>query len=246
MGNENDSRQGIDHRDLLRGLLAWLRIAGVAATRTRIVKFLYLADLQHARHHGGHHLTGWSWRVDKFGPLALEALRLLDQGVAEGWLRATAPLSNEPDEAGRAMFYDLPDENIEAVADALPAGLGKVRTWIRKYGDDTNRLLRFVYASTEPMADAHDGDELDFSKANAVPPPGLLRGRQLKKPEKTRFFALLDQIRQRHEHAQREADLLQDGPRDDAYSAGLPAEGDGPVGQIILDFPQRRGGGRWD
>jgi len=74
---------------LLEGIIAWMRTEGVAPTRTRIVKFLYLADLQYARYHDGKTFTGWRWYTDSFGPFATEALRLLDEGVNEGWLRTT-------------------------------------------------------------------------------------------------------------------------------------------------------------
>jgi hypothetical protein len=78
-----------DTKALIRTLVGWMRNEGVAPTRTRLVKFLYLADLQYARYHGGNTLTGWRWYAYSFGPFAVEALRELDRSVEEHWLVST-------------------------------------------------------------------------------------------------------------------------------------------------------------
>ena len=43
-------------------------------TPIRIVKFLYLLDLYHARTSDGRTLTGWPWRFVHYGPFCGEAL----------------------------------------------------------------------------------------------------------------------------------------------------------------------------
>jgi len=156
--------RSVEPKALLRGIIKVMRRQRMAPTRTRLVKLLYLADLHHARHHDGATLTRWHWYVGPFGPVAKEALSLLDQGVAEGWLRLwDSGLTDANEDTGRrtAVVYDLEgDEPAE-----LPAGYGRLEEWIARYGDTTNGLLRFVYGNTEPMLVANPGEDLDFTTA---------------------------------------------------------------------------------
>ena len=57
-------------------------------TPVRIVKFLYLADLYHARIAEGLTLTGWKWTFIHYGPFCSESLQVLEKaermGLIEG------------------------------------------------------------------------------------------------------------------------------------------------------------------
>lgn len=229
---------------LLKAVIAWMRGEGVAPTRTRIVKFLYLADLQYARYHGGKTFTGWRWYTDSFGPFATEALRLLDQGVNESWLKTTVLEREEEAEldrqSGQTFIYDLPDfEAGERAREQVPLGFGAVRSWIKKYGSDTNALLRFVYGNTEPMENAAEGVTLDFTTARPISVVKPIPGRELTKQERQKMNDLLTRMRTKYQAIRAENNAMHWGPYDDAYYEGLPRETETPTGTIVLRFPKK-------
>lgn len=211
--------------DILRGIIRWCRQEDVAATRTRLMKLMYLADLHFARNHDGATATGWRWRLDAFGPLAAECYALLERGEAEGWLRHFEKADAEGRD-GATHFYYLP---AEAPAVDL-GGLGRVKTWIKTYGHSTHDLLRFVYGETEPMQTAVPGEELDFS--TALPPPKWIQAEPLTKKARKRLHSLVKEIVAR----QVEATPIPEMPRDEGYYQGLPKEE--PIGlfELRLEF----------
>ncbi len=218
---------------LLRGIVKVMRKEGIAPTRTRIIKFLYLADLHYARSHDGKTVTEWGWYVGPFGPIAREALALLDDGVREGWLRSSESAEDEVDEdtsRRTAIFYDLADD-----FDAeLPTGFVKLMDWIKQYGDATNRLLRFVYGNTEPMLVAAPGDELDFGTAmrRAQERPVVTR---LSAKDRKKAKALIKSIAS----SVVEPPPVEEpeGLYDDAYRDGVPKEEALPAkGDFVLEF----------
>jgi hypothetical protein len=228
----------IDTKTLTRGLIAWMRREGVAPTRTRLVKFLYLADLQHARYKGGETITGWRWYTGPFGPVAVEALRLLDDGVKAGWLRRwDAGEDDQADDERRAVGYDLLDA--DATLDgSMPLLLGKVRDWIKRYGDSTPRLLRFVYGNTEPMELARDGDVLDFARARP-PGPGPAIDSHVPKKQAKKLDELMKRLRLEYAANRSSVVAFPDGPHDEEYYAGTPEEDRLPSAEFILRFPNR-------
>ncbi len=228
----------MDAQKLTLSVIAAMRREGVAATRTRLVKFLYLADLQYARFHGGQTLTGWCWYVGPFGPVAAEALALFDRGVSEGWLGLWAADATEPDEdqqAARAVIYNIGEQHSEE-ENELPVKLGKLRDWIRRYGDSTNRLLGFVYGNTEPMERARPGEVLDFSTAIPPGPGAAIKDRDIGRKDQKKLDELMRKLRA--EHAQKLAAnaAFADGPNDDEFRTGIPRDGNLPSGPFILSF----------
>ena len=228
-----------ENEELLRGIIALMAQEGVAPTKTRLMKFLYLADLHHARFNNGRTLTQWTWRVDSFGPLSTEGLSCIDRGVQEGWL-FTQPVSVDEveDTSNRATFYRL--GSAEVVRDAVncvPAGIsGQMRRWIKKYGHETNRLLAFVYGNTEPMEDARPGDVLDFGVARPPGPGRPIQDAPLSAKQKKRMAELIGRIRKGYEEKRAAADRVPNGPYDTEYYQGVPEE-DGVVpGEIELHF----------
>jgi hypothetical protein len=86
---------------------------------------------------------------------------------------------------GRTFIYDLPDyATVERAKEDAPIGFGAVRSWIQKYGSDTNALLRFVYGNTEPMENAVEGVILDFTTARPISVAKPIPGRKLTKQSK--------------------------------------------------------------
>lgn len=113
--------------------------------------------------------------------------------------------------------------------------IGKVREWIKRFGDDTPRLLRYVYGATEPMDGAREGQVLDFSRAqplNAQP----LKGRAPTRDEKRRFAEISARLKARYEAMAAENAKVPEGPRDEAYFNDLPSDDEQMDGQIVLKF----------
>ncbi len=133
---------------------------------TRLVKLLYLADLEWRRRHLGQPLAQLTWRFLHFGPYATEL----------------APLLGGPDveisglkggKAARRLVFAPEDLQTSQVPGEVSQLLAQL---VKRWGDaDLNLLLDYVYFETEPMEAATRGDLLDFSGLKpltpAVPPP---------------------------------------------------------------------------
>lgn len=217
-----------DGKTLLLGILRWCRQEDVSATRTRIMKLLYLADLHYARTHAGRTATGWGWRLDSFGPLATECYLLLETGAREGWLRHSTGAGDDLRDR-ETHFYSPADW--EGRVD-LPE-FGRVRRWIKEYGDSTPRLLRFVYGETEPMQEAWPGELLDFSVA--LPPPPVIEPQKIPHKAMKRLKELKAALVAQH---QKSFEPLSEGPYDEAYYAGVPQEEELEPFSGAVSFPE--------
>jgi len=121
---------------------------------TRLVKLLYLADLEWRRNHGGEPIANFTWAFLHFGPYAIELADLLggpDMEVAE---------LEGGKEARRFVIGDGVEEH------GLPADVvSLLRQLVKKWGNvELNRLLDYVYFDTEPMENAKRYEPLDFSR----------------------------------------------------------------------------------
>jgi len=227
----------VDPKTLVRALVAAMWREGVAPTRTRLIKFLYLADLHHARYHGGQTITGWRWHVGPFGPVADDGLASFERGIREGWL-VTQGMNNDADESGsqRAVIYGLPADDRDV---ALPPVLGKLREYIKKYGSDTSRLLHFVYGNTEPMEHAQPFDELDFSVARATGPGPVIESPPIDKKKRRRIDEILNRISASAASARSTATPSK-AIYDRAFLEGVPTEDTPSSDPTVIYFPRRR------
>lgn len=129
---------------------------------TRLVKLLYLTDIEWRRRHNGQPLSNWKWLFYHYGPYAFEFQELFgNQEVEEAELRSgrTAKFVNFTSE--ELKMRDVPDE-VSRVMKQI------VERWI---GVDLNLLLDYVYFETEPMEQAKRGETLDFS---TLPAPAVV------------------------------------------------------------------------
>ncbi len=134
---------------------------GGYTTTIRLIKFLYLIDLEHQRRYG-RTLTGLQWVYHRFGPYAFEIANIGDrlgldlereEFVSAKGYQGVLFHASEPQEFPPELSY-----GIEVMVNGL------LRVWADL---ETPDLLRYVYC-TEPMRHARRGDRLDFS----VVPPG--------------------------------------------------------------------------
>ena len=153
----------------------------MAVTETRLIKYLYLIDLFHARIRQGKTLTGWPWAFVDFGPYCTDAYDALQQAVSLNLVEENYQDSQYESRDKYRLLSIAKDEEDEEppISKELHIYItSQLQQIIRKYGDDTACLLDFVYYDTEPMRDAVPGQKLDFS---TVQKPEILPSVQMKK-----------------------------------------------------------------
>jgi hypothetical protein len=130
---------------------------------TRLVKLVYLADLEWRRTHEGEPLSDLHWRFHHYGPYASEFSPLLGGEDVE------LTELTEGKTAKRLVFEE--DQLQERqTPESVSSLLQKI---IKEWGDSNiNLLLNHVYFDTEPMEGAKRGEALDFS---AVKPRTLVK-----------------------------------------------------------------------
>lgn len=127
---------------------------------TRLVKLLYLSDLEWRRTHQGTPLTDLRWRFLHFGPYANELGEILggpDVEIVE--LRS----------GRQARHFAFDAETLKEPMGLPEEVVSTVARLVKEWGDaNLNQLLDYVYFDTEPMENAVRGEFLDFS--NLRPP----------------------------------------------------------------------------
>jgi hypothetical protein len=132
---------------------------GVTLNQTKLVKLLYLVDVERAAS-GRPSLTGLRWIFFHYGPYALEFPQTLEP------LEGTALIV---DGYKDARLYRAAPEAPDG-DDWPPATRRQVDDVIRRFvGLDLNELLDHVYFHTPPMRDAVRGEPLDMSRARSEP-----------------------------------------------------------------------------
>lgn len=151
--------------DLIKYIVCYATDHDIRLSTVRLVKFLYLADLYHARWFGGETFTKFPWAFVYYGPYCREAMVGIDEAKLQG-LIASQAYESKYDDKDYAVFA-CHDDSYEDLRKYLPiAMISELQYRIKKYGDDTAQLLDYVYFETEPMLDVKKGDRLDFSRAN--------------------------------------------------------------------------------
>jgi hypothetical protein len=153
-------RHDPDLRSLIAYLVAGALDKGVTLNQTKLVKLLYLIDVERAAS-GRSLLTGLRWVFYHYGPYALELPETLEpmegrEIVVDQWNDAKlyraapgAPSAEEWPPGTRRMVDDV----------------------IRRYASlELNELLDLVYFHTAPMRGAVRGEPLDMTRARTDPP----------------------------------------------------------------------------
>lgn len=140
---------------LVSAALAVLKAAreqGVEITKTKLVKLLYMADLQ-AVEAGGSQFSGATWRWDNYGPY--------DSAVARAELElAKSDLITRQD---NRLFDDYGACVLTLsvdIDDPLPAdSMAVVRDIVRRLGSKSATALKDMSYKTPPMIEAQAGGE---------------------------------------------------------------------------------------
>jgi hypothetical protein len=166
-------------RDLIAYVVAQSRDRGITLNRTRLVKLLYLIDVERGRARGNP-LTGVEWVFFHYGPYAFELVDTLD-AMEGSELNAQSWKSN-------VLYRGAPGA---PDGSEWPAGTKTVvdRVLERFAPLELNDLLDYVYFHTGPMKAARRGERLELERARddapqrwsrplePPPPPDDLEGR---------------------------------------------------------------------
>lgn len=154
------SRIDPDLRALIAYVVARARDCDITLNRTRLVKLLYLIDIERVRSRR-EPLTGLDWVFFHYGPYAYELIDTLE--AMEG---TELTVSQWHDSVLYRAAPSAPD------ADGWNAGTRRtVDRVIDRFAPlDLNELLDYVYFHTGPMADAERGQPLDLSRARGDQP----------------------------------------------------------------------------
>jgi hypothetical protein len=153
-------------RDVVLAILTRVREQESSVNKTKLLKLLYLADIEHYRKHSKT-LTGFDWIFYWFGPWAAEYDELLND------LARTDSIEIEPwdkDELTgfRIRLSESRDLNtIIADTDEYYRVQRVIDTWADRSLPD---LLNYVYFETEPMIGAAPEQPLSFESISKEPP----------------------------------------------------------------------------
>ena len=144
--------------DLIAAVATGIRECGGVPTKTKILKLLYLLDIESYRKTGAA-LTGFDWTFHRFGPWAATYDDALQAAVQTNKISLNAPNAEEG-----ATFINASERLplSEVFPDIIQRLTAKniIETWASR---PMVELLDYVYFHTAPMRDAIRGAQLDFS-----------------------------------------------------------------------------------
>lgn len=153
-------RHDPDLRSLIAYIVARARDRDVTLNQTKLVKLLYLIDVERAAS-ARPSLTGLRWVFFHYGPYALELPETLEkmegsEVIVGQW-------------QGAKLYRAAPNA---PTGEDWPSGTRSlVDSVLKRYaGMELNELLDFVYFHTAPMRGAVRGEPLDMTQARANPP----------------------------------------------------------------------------
>jgi len=212
----------VDPVKLIQFIVCQATEFGASLSPIRVIKFVYLADVYHARENKGETLTGWPWAFVYFGPYCTESFLALERAVDDGLIEAK-PFESKFDDRDR-FLYSCPSENGLDFESQLSIYVwSSLKEAIKKWANDTPGLLDHVYYDTEPMEGVKRGDLLDFAKARL---PIKLPSFEMKKISKSKvgkakqlISALREQYRSSsYKLSEEKVQMVRDG----AFRKSLP------------------------
>jgi len=200
-----------------------------ALTPLRLVKFLYLADLYYARENDGRTLTGWPWAFVHYGPYCAEAMEAIEASEKRGLITALPYESKYDGEEHRV--YRWSGEGESSLEDELPIYVSSpLKGAIRRWADDSARLLDHVYFETEPMLTAKPRQRLDFGLARRAAVEKPIEMLRLSKDKLQAARVLVGELAHKYQEQAgiREAEAERE-LRDDEYGKTLQLLSDEPL-----------------
>lgn len=189
------------------------------ANKTKLLKLLYLADIEHFRHTGAI-LTGFDWVFFLYGPWAAEFDELLKQLETEGAIRIE-PWAAKTVEGERISSVETVQlENVIENTNEFFRVRRQIDTWT---AEALPSLLDYVYFDTEPMQGAVKMQRLDFSKVSQETPALYKRTKSAVEPKDLRKVReLFSNLQKRvEEQIEKGASAFSAGPVDEEYISAL-------------------------
>jgi hypothetical protein len=212
----------VDPIKLIQFIVCQATEFGASLSPIRVVKFLYLADLYHARENKGETLTGWPWKFVYFGPYCTESFLALERTVDDGLIEAE-PFESKYDDKDRFLYTCHSEKEPDMANDLSLYVWSSLKEAIKKWADDTPGLLDHVYYDTEPMKDVKRGDLLDFSKAHLPIELPKLEMKKISKSKTEKAKQLISALREQYRASsyklsEEKVHLVRDG----AFRKSLP------------------------
>jgi len=160
-----------------------------------LLKYVYLADMEYAKHHDGQTYTGTDWKFHHFGPYSSLAYTEIGEAVESlGAEKRTIQSRFSPKDYVR-YGADSDEETYSKLKRELGIEIwGSVSGYVDKYKDNTGSLLHYVYA-TPPMLNAAPGERLNFS----------VMVEEESEAEEKEFVPLMDRISQKQKEELRQS-----------------------------------------
>ncbi len=144
---------------LILSILSYLNEKGVNVSKTKLLKLIYLFDVEFFRRHRMV-FTGFDWQFYHLGPWTAELDSVLND-LSTHHLISEVPFSAK-DYDGVTLRADRPTMLKDAVKDFVDEAI--LTRILNDWGNEpTGRLLDFVYFHTEPMERGVRHQRLDFS-----------------------------------------------------------------------------------
>lgn len=153
-------------KNLVLAILTRIEERDGSANRTKLLKLLYLADIENFRA-TRQTLTGFDWIFYLYGPWAPQFDELLGQLQAEGVVDIEKWATQSIEGERVKPKEHIPFEKLTLSTEAFFRFRRQVDTWADR---GIASLLDYVYFETEPMQDAVKGKRLDFSKISKEAP----------------------------------------------------------------------------
>ncbi len=228
-----------------------------------LVKYVYLADLFHAKRNNGAIFTGTEWQFYKFGPWSLSVHARIEPALRAISAERRSLQSDYEDRQDWVRWHLRDGRLLEELESQLPFEIiSGLKGEVRQFGQDTHSLLHAVYG-TEPMLSAAPNESLDFTVAaednaihDSVQKPLKMAGLSIgqKKKFRERMRALRAKYKNRGKKAPRLINPVPDARYDEVYDEGMNwldslAGAPLPEGEHTVQFsdevwksPTRKGG----
>jgi len=133
----------------------------------QLIKYAYLVDVDYAKQHDGNSYTGIDWQFYHYGPWNLNLFKMIEPAlVSAGACRKTIPSIYDKDSV---RFYFQNETSCDDLGFKIDLRVqGSVQHYFRKFGNDTTRLLNFVY-NTKPMVHSVPNQSIDLSICKTSP-----------------------------------------------------------------------------
>lgn len=153
-------------KELALAILTRIEEREGTANKTKLLKLMYLADIEHYRA-TGETLTGFDWLFFLYGPWSTEYDALLEQLDVEGTITLEKWSTGSVEGERVSTRTHVPLDKVGLSTDAFFRIQRQIDTWA---DSGIPKLLDYVYFKTEPMQNAEKMKPLDFTKVSKEPP----------------------------------------------------------------------------